>query len=88
MRCVYVNVEAAQAAREDVFRSMRVILGELSSQARSLGDEFLYETWPDILETFGEGSLSEALARWCEADPKPLRWRAPAVSTPTAKGRT
>ena len=71
-RCVYVNVEAAQAAREDVFRSMRVILGELASRARSSGDEFLYETWPDILETFGEGSLSEALTRWCEADPKPL----------------
>ena len=71
-RCVYVNVEAAQAAREDVFRSMRVILGELGSRARSLGDEFLYEAWPDILKTFGEGSLSEALTRWCEADPKPL----------------
>ena len=71
-RCVYVNVEAAQAMREDVFRSMRVILGELGSRARSSGDEFLYEAWPGILETFGEGSLSEALTRWCEADPKPL----------------
>ena len=71
-RCIYVNVEAAQAAREDVSRAMRVILGELGSRARLLGDEFLYQAWPDILETFGEGSLSEALTRWCEADPKPL----------------
>ena len=28
-RCVYVNVEAAQAVREDVERAMRVILGAL-----------------------------------------------------------
>ena len=32
-RCVYVNVESAQAVREDVQRAMRVILGELASRA-------------------------------------------------------
>ena len=71
-RCVYVNVEAAQAVREDVERAMRVILGALASRARSLGDGFLYEVWPDILATFGDGALNEALTRWCEADPRPL----------------
>ena len=71
-RCVYVNVEAAQTAHEDVVRTMRVILGELASRARSLGDGFLYEVWPDILATFGDSSLREALTRWCEADPRPL----------------
>ena len=71
-RCVYVNVEAAQAMREDVERALRVILGELASQARSLGDRYLYEAWPGILETFGGAALGEALTRWCEADPKPL----------------
>ena len=71
-RCVYVNVEAAQAAREDVGRAMRVILGALASRARSLGDGFLYETWTDVLTAFGEGALGEALTRWCEADPRPL----------------
>ena len=71
-RCVYVNVEAAQAVREDIERAMRVILGELASRARSLGDGFLYEVWPDILATFGDGALGETLTRWCEADPKPL----------------
>ena len=70
--CVYVNVEAAQAMREDVERAMRMILGELASRARSLGDGFLYETWADILETFGSAALGEALTRWCEANPKPL----------------
>ena len=71
-RSVYVNVEAGQAMREDVERAMRVILGELASRARSLGDGFLYEAWPDILAIFGDGALGEALTRWCEADPKPL----------------
>ena len=52
-RCVYVNVEAAQAVREDVRRAMQVILGELASRARAAGDEFLYDAWPDILATFG-----------------------------------
>ena len=71
-RCVYVNVEAAQAVREDVGRAMRVILGRLASRARLLGDGFLYQTWTDILEAFGEGALTEALTRWCESDPTPL----------------
>ena len=71
-RCVYVNVEAAQAAREDVGRAMQVIVGALASRARRLGDRFLYEAWPGIFATFGDGALGEALARWAEADPKPL----------------
>ena len=71
-RCVYVNVEAAQAMREDVGRAMRVILGELASRARSAGDEFLYDTWPELHATFGEGSLAEALTRWCEAAAAPV----------------
>ena len=71
-RCVYVNIEAGQAAREDVERAMRIILGELASRAFSLGDEFLYAAWPDILATFGDGAFGEALTRWCEADPRPL----------------
>ena len=34
-RCVYVNIEGGQAAREDVEQVMRTILGELASWARS-----------------------------------------------------
>ena len=71
-RCVYVNVEAAQALREDVRRAIRVILGELASRARSAGDEFLYGAWPDIAATFGEGALAEALTRWCENNAAPV----------------
>ena len=36
-RCVYVNVEAAQAMREDVERATQVILGQLASWGAFLG---------------------------------------------------
>ena len=71
-RCVYVNVEAAQAAREDVDRAIHIILGTLASRARLLGDDFLYGMWSDVVTTFGGGALAEALTGWCGADPKPL----------------
>ena len=72
-RCVYANVEAAQAVREDVERALRVILGELAEWARTdLQDKFLDEHWPDILARFGDGALGAALTRWAEVDPRPL----------------
>ncbi len=72
-RCVYVNIEGAQALREDVERATQVILGQLASWARStLGDEFLDAIWLDILAKYGPGALGEALTRWAEASPKPL----------------
>ena len=72
-RCVYINVESAQALREDVEQAMRVILGELASWARlTLSDQYLTRTWSGIFAEFGPGALVEALTRWAEADPKPL----------------
>ena len=71
-RCVYVNVEAAQAVREDVGRAMHVILGEMSDRALFRGDGFLDGIWSDILARFGDRALGAALTRWCQADPKPL----------------
>ena len=72
-RCVYVNVEGAQALREDVERAMQLILGDLASWARlTLGDEFLAAHWSGLLAEFGAGALREALTRWAAASPKPL----------------
>ena len=73
-RCVYVNVEAGQAAREDVERVMRAILAGLASRARmTLGDEFLGKVWSGLLTEVGpDAALQEALMRWANADPKPL----------------
>ena len=73
-RCVYANVEAGQASRENVERAMRAILGELARRARTtLGDESLASFWPGVLDTFGpDGALQEVLARWAAADSAPL----------------
>ena len=72
-RCVYVNVEGGQAAREDVEQVTRAFLGELASRARLVGDEFLDEIWFDILAKYGgHVALREALTRWAQAAPKPL----------------
>ena len=73
-RCVYVNVEGAQAMREDVEAAMRTILSELASRARlTLGNEFLSGIWPAILAESGSGgALRQSLTRWAEVDPRPL----------------
>ena len=73
-RCVYANVEAGQAGREDTQRSMRAILGHLALAARvTLRDEFVDGIWLDALERFGpDGAVTEVLSRWAQADPRPL----------------
>ena len=73
-RCVYVNVEVGQAAREDAARAMRAILNDLALQARiALGDEFVAEIRLQVLEQAGpDDALKEVLSRWAQADPRPL----------------
>ncbi len=73
-RCVYVNVEIGQAAREDVSAAMRAILDRLALEAeRTLGDHTLAELWPSALAAAGGiGALLNTLTRWAEADPKPI----------------
>ena len=73
-RCVYVNVEGAQAAREDVEEAMRTVLGELADRAiDALGDEALEAIWPEMLATRGpHGALRQSLSRWVRAGGKPL----------------
>ncbi len=72
-RCVYVNVEAGQAMREDVERATRVMLGQMALRARAaLGDDFLSSAWSGIADEFRDGALGAALSRWAEADEKPL----------------
>ncbi len=72
--CVYVTVETARTARDDVARAMRSVLIRLASQARAtLGDRFLDGAWAEILADFGpDEALGEALSRWAEAAPRPL----------------
>jgi len=72
--CVYANVEGAQTARGDVEQGIRAVLGALAAEARlTLGDESLEAAWPGILRTAGpHQALTEALSRWCEANPAPV----------------
>ena len=72
-RCVDVDVEVAQVARDDVARGMRAILGILAENARELGDDYPGSVWQDVLASMGpEGALNVLLARWCQANPTPM----------------
>ena len=72
-RCVDVDVEVAQVARDDVARGIRAILGILAENARGLGDDYPGSVWQDVLASVGpEGALNVLLARWCQANPTPL----------------
>ena len=72
-RCVDVNVEVGQVARDDVAEGMRAILGSLASSAQWLGDDFPGDIWPDLLAKVGpNNALKELLHRWCDAIPVPL----------------
>ena len=53
-RCMYVNVEIGQSAREDVGAAMRAILSQLALRAeRILGERIVEEVWRRALEDSG-----------------------------------
>ena len=73
-RCVYVNVEPAQTAREDVGRAMRNILNRFRLEARiTLADDSAAKIAASVdTAADPDGALSEFLGRWSAADPRPL----------------
>jgi len=73
-RALYCNVEAAQAAREDVEQAMNDILRDMARNAQIyLQDNFLDERKYDFLERGGHGTaLGTALSAWAEYVDKPL----------------
>ncbi len=73
-RCLYVNFEPGQTAREDVPEAMRVLLGQIAEEAEAvLGDEFVSRTMLDLLAKHGgHGALNVALSRWSRARKEPL----------------
>ena len=69
-RCVYVNVEVGQSAREDVEAAMRAILSSLALATR---DGALNGIWQDALaEAGGHSALQRTLALWSCFEPKPI----------------
>jgi len=73
-KCLYFNVEKAQAAREDVKRGMRAIVGEIALRAKnSLDDDYPMKFRKDMLELSGEdAALNEMLSQWAGRSEKPL----------------
>ncbi len=73
-RCLYVNVEAGQAAGEDTAQAMQTLLADVASRALEvLGDELVEQTMAEHLQKYGpHAALSRTLVRWAAASPRPL----------------
>lgn len=73
-KCLYINLEAAQAARENVKEGMHTILRILANESfLYLKDSFLEERWKEIFENSGEFyALLDALMKWCQASETPI----------------
>ena len=73
-RCLYVNIEGAQTARQDVGRAIRTVLGRLATRARIvLKDNFIADIRSEIRSGYEpDEALEETLVRWAESDPRPL----------------
>jgi hypothetical protein len=73
-KCLYVNIENAQAARENVGKGMKSILHRLAKAAFVYhSDSFLKEKWKHIFNESEEfEALSESLSQWCQQGEKPI----------------
>jgi hypothetical protein len=73
-RAVYANIEAAQAAREDVDAAMRAIVGAIASNAQlTLKDNLPYDRMTAILSQFGgHQAVYQLLNEWRQSNPLPL----------------
>ena len=73
-RCVYANLEAGQAMRENVTEGMRTVLSQFALRASlTLGDDTLERVCRDAMDSAGPGgALSLTLSRWAAADRRPL----------------
>ena len=73
-RAIYANIEAAQAARENVDGAMRAVLGELATRAQLIRkDDLPYNRMVALLDQFGGWqALNRLLSEWAQADPLPL----------------
>ncbi|MEM7533775.1 MAG: AAA-like domain-containing protein [Chloroflexota bacterium] len=74
VRCLYINVESGQAARENVDGAMSAIAGELATRALgNLKDDFIENHWQDVFQRYGAFSaLNVILTRWAWSSVLPL----------------
>ncbi len=73
-RCAYINVESAQAAREDVGQAMGVIASEIALEAEgTLGDKATAQAADELDTTVRpHTALRTLLWTWARAAPSPL----------------
>ena len=73
-RTLYINVEGAQAARQNVTEAVRAILSEIGNRARQLlGDPYPSEKAQEIVSSFSPFSaLNQLLSDWPNI--RPNRW--------------
>nr|NIM16867.1 AAA family ATPase [Candidatus Aminicenantes bacterium]NIM83593.1 AAA family ATPase [Candidatus Aminicenantes bacterium]NIN22997.1 AAA family ATPase [Candidatus Aminicenantes bacterium]NIN46734.1 AAA family ATPase [Candidatus Aminicenantes bacterium]NIN89640.1 AAA family ATPase [Candidatus Aminicenantes bacterium] len=73
-RCLYTNIEMAQAARENVKEGIRTVLNVLADDAVDyLEDTFLKDNWTQIFDENGEYSaLQKALKLLAKHSEKPV----------------
>ena len=72
-KCLYVNVEPAQAARSKVEDGIKAIIVELASSASLyLKEEFFFDYLNTFISYGGYTALKTALSRWCQESDKPV----------------
>ena len=73
-RCLYINVESAQIAREDVASAVTAVVDEIAMSAHdNLADESIEEICTAVLAlNRPHTALKRVLSRWARADPRPL----------------
>ena len=69
---LYVNVESAQTARENVYKGIQTVMNEIGVRAELyLDNNSLKKTWPEILNSYGEHSaLNNLLTYWSKNSSK------------------
>ncbi|MCP4150133.1 MAG: ATP-binding protein, partial [bacterium] len=72
--CLHINVEKAQAARENVKEAMKAILDTLAERAFDyLGDSFVKENWRRVLAESGEyAAMQNVLKLWAKNNKLPI----------------
>src|SRR6056297_667260 len=72
-KCLYVNVEPAQAARSKVEEGIKAIIVELASSASLyLKEEYFFDHLNTFISYGGYSALKTALSRWCQESDKPV----------------
>ncbi|MEM7535399.1 MAG: AAA-like domain-containing protein [Chloroflexota bacterium] len=73
-QALYVNVETAQANREDVESAMHEILRSFAREEKLyLQDSFVQDNWQSISKDHGgSGAVNELLTAWAQSSPKPI----------------